>query len=192
MMMRFFFGSLSAALLSGCASMEVMSHMPLTTMSRLAGMTMDDIDPSSLRVAARLPERLAPRPRGVKIVLDIGGALGATHEEFILEPETAAAELELLAGNAQRDSKLWVYRLSSSDVTRLRQIIDRSRGARASSVSIAAGVDACHLAPLGQVALPTTTFLRTNATGYFVVTENLDLRAIVPEADLVSKIPACA
>lgn len=192
MMMRFFFVSLSAALLSGCASMEVMSHMPLTTMSRLAGMTMDDIDPSSLRVAARLPERLAPRPRGVKIVLDIGGALGATHEEFILEPETAAAELELLAGNAQRDSKLWVYRLSSSDVTRLRQIIDRSRGARASSVSIAAGVDACHLAPLGQAALPTTTFLRTNAMGYFVVTENLDLRAIVPEVDLVSKIPACA
>ncbi len=191
-MMRFVFGSLSAALLSGCASMEVMSHMPLTTMSRLAGMTMDDIDPSSLRVAARLPERLAPRPRGVKIVLDIGGALGATHEEFILEPETAATELELLGGNARRDSKLWVYRLSSSDVTRLRQIIDRSRGARASSVSIAAGVDACHLAPLGQAALPTTTFLRTNATGYFVVTENLDLRAIVPEADLVSKIPACA
>lgn len=168
-----------------------MSHVPLSTMAKLASMTVEDIDPAMLRVATRLPSSLEPRPLGVKVLLDITGSKKATHEEFILEAATDAADVQALAAQERSGTRLWVYRLSSADVVRLRQIMERSSNSKASSVSIAAGVEACHRVPLGRSALPTTTFLRTNGAGYFVVTEDLDLRTVVPEAELKSKVPAC-
>lgn len=82
------------ALLTGCTNLHIMSHVPISTMSRLSTMTIRDIDPQQLRVAARLPTVLEPRPQGVKVRLEIvrGGGT-AKSEELALEAATESGEL---------------------------------------------------------------------------------------------------
>ena len=165
---------IAAAVVGGCASIAVMSHIPVSTMSRLFALKLANIDPEELRVAARLPEMLEPRRDGVKVRVDVkdSGIRGGSTLEFILEAVIDSAELAPLSAHRRAGSRLWVYRLSARDIERLgRFIADRGD---ASSVSIAAGVDACRSNPLGSAALTTTTFLRTDATGFFVLAEDLD------------------
>ena len=182
---------LVAAAVAGCTSVAVMSHVPITTVSRLSALKLTNIDPEQLRVAARLPEMLEPRPDGVKVRVDVKSSAvhAASTLEFILEAVIDPVELAPLSAHRRAGSQLWVYRLSPRDIERLRRLI-AVRG-DAPGVSIAAGVDACRLNPLGSAALPTTTFLRTDATGFFVLAEDLDLRGVVSERDLATKIPAC-
>ena len=182
---------IAAAVVGGCASIAVMSHIPVSTMSRLFALKLANIDPEELRVAARLPEMLEPRRDGVKVRVDVkdSGIRGGSTLEFILEAVIDSAELAPLSAHRRAGSRLWVYRLSARDIERLRRFI-ADRG-DASSVSIAAGVDACRRNPLGSAMLPTTTFLRTDATGFFVLAEDLDLRSVVSERDLATKIPPC-
>ena len=182
---------LVAAALGGCTSVAVMSHVPIATMSRLSALKLASIDPEQLRVAARLPEILEPRRDGVKVRVDVkaSGSHAASTLEFILEAVTDSPDLASLSEHRRASSRLWVYRLSPRDIERLRRLI-AVRG-DAPVVSIAAGVDACRRNPLGSAALPTTTFLRTDATGFFVLAEDLDLRSVVSERDLATKLPTC-
>jgi len=169
------------AALGGCASIAVMSHVPIATMSRLSALKLANIYPEQLRVAARLPEMLELRRDGVKVGVDVSGSEvhGGSTLEFILEAAIDSAELVPLSAHRRAGSQLWVYRLSPRDIELLRRFI-ADRG-DASSVSIAAGAHACRRNPLGSVALPTTTFLRTDATSFFVLAEDLDLRSVVSE-----------
>jgi len=177
-----------AALLAGCASMTVMSHVPLATMSRLSTMTISDVEPAELRVAARLPETLEPQRQGVKVRI----RASPTWEEFVLEAASEDRDLEPLASYARQGTRLWAFRLTAADVARLQRITNGAgRDGASRSLEIAAGVDACHRGLLSGDALPTTTFLRTNRTGYFVLTEDLDLRTIASERDLATNVPAC-
>lgn len=179
--------------LGGCASMQAISHVPLATMSRLSSMTLADIDPDQFRVAARLPAALEPRPQGVKVRIDRkSGKDGARHEDFVLEPVTQASELAPLSKHQRAGTRLSIFRLSSADAGRLRRIMAETNAPSSNAgVTIQAGVDACHRSPLGAAPLPTTTWLRTNASDYFVLAEDLDLRSIVPAADLAAKVPPC-
>ena len=184
-------GLLGAALAGGCASLTVMSHVPLSTMSRLASLKLAEIDPAELRVAARLPDALEPRSHGVKVRIDVAGMKHGKDSaaELILEPTVEPSELAPLSAQRRAGQRIWIYRLSHSDVDRLKTLIAAASGA--SGVSIAAGVEACYRKPYGSAALPTTTLLKTNATGFFVLTEDLDLRSIVSEQDLASRVPPC-
>ncbi len=177
-------------LLSGCTSLHVMSHVPLATMSRLSSMKLPEIEPKSLRVAARMPALLEPRRGGVKVSLSIGSK-DASKMEFVLEPVTEPSEQAELSKFQRPGSRLWSYRLSAADAARLQQAISDAHGGNQNSVSIAAGVDACRRGPLGAQPLPTTTYLRTDASGFFVLAEDLDLRTVVSERDFASKVPAC-
>lgn len=178
---------LALIILSGCSSLHVMSHVPLATMSRLSSLKLADVAPAQLRVAARMPEHIEPRKDGVKVTVTVGQA----KTELILEPSVEASELAALSRYARAGTRLWSYRLSAADGARLQRMITAAAGAGQQQVSIAAGVDACRRGPLGSQPLPTTTLLRTDATGYLVLAEDLDLRSVVPEADLASKIPPC-
>ena len=182
---------LGAAIAGGCASLTVMSHVPLSTMSRLASLKLAEIDPDELRVAARLPDALEPRSHGVKVRIDAAGMKHGKDSaaELILEPAVEPSELSPLSAQRRAGHRIWVYRLPHSDVDRLKALIAAASGA--SGVSIAAGVEACYRKPYGSAALPTTTFLKTNATGFFVLTEDLDLRSIVSEQDLALRVPPC-
>src|SRR5215470_9694248 len=99
---RFAGALLAAALASGCTSLTVMSHVPLSTMSRLASLKLTEIDPAELRVAARLPDALEPRLHGVKVRIDVGGMKHGKDSaaELILEPTVEPSELTPLS--AQR------------------------------------------------------------------------------------------
>lgn len=162
-----------------------MSHVPLATMSRLSALKFTDIDPAQLRVAARMPVLLEPRKDGVKVTI----AVGLTKMELILEPAVETQELAALSRFLRPGMRLWNFRLSSADSARLQRTIATSGGQH--QVSIAAGVDACRRGPLGNQSLPTTTYLRTDASDFFVLAEDLDLRSIIPEQDLLAKVPSC-
>ena len=181
---------LAAASAGACANLTVISHVPLSTMSRLASLKLAEIDPAELRVAARLPDALEPRSHGVKVRIDVVEMKHGKYStaELILEPADPS-ELAPLSGQRRAGHRTWVYRLSLSDVDRLKALIAAASGG--SGVSIAAGVEACYRKPYGSAALPTTTFLKTNATGFFVLTEDLDLRSIVSQQDLASRVPPC-
>ena len=186
---------LGALLVSGCSSVYVMSHVPLSTLSRLSALKLAEIEPGDLRVAVRLPEQLEPRKGGVKvsIALSASGKLPASTEEFTLEVADEGREHAPLQPYRRSGARLWVYRLSDADVARLRSIVAQTSGAAGERrVSIAAGVDACHRAPLGAGPLSTTTFLRTSGAGYLVLTEDLNLRSVVPARELATKVPPCA
>jgi len=182
---------LGAAIAGGCASLTVMSHVPLSTMSRLASLKLAEIDPAELRVATRLPDALEPRSHGVKVRIDVAGMKHGRDStaELILEPAVETSELAPLSAQRRSGHRIWAYRLSHSDVDRLKALIAAASGA--SGVSIAAGVEACYRKPYGSAALSTTTFLKTNATGFFVLTEDLDLRTIVSQQDLALRVPPC-
>lgn len=184
-----------AVLLQGCTSLHVMSHVPLTTLSRLSSMKLAEIDPAALRVAARMPERIEPRKDGVKVRIAVAasGRNAGPNEEFVLEPVTEPHEVSALASHRRQGTGLWTYRLSAGDAARLQRIMASSTGTKdGGRVTIAAGVDACHRGSLGSEPLLTTTFLRTNASGYLVLTEDLDLRSVVSERELATKVPPCS
>lgn len=170
--------------LPGCSSLYVMSHVPLATMSRLSALKVADIEPAQVRVAARMPDHIEPRKDGVKVTI----AIGQTKLELILEPAVEAQELAALSRFRRAGTRLWSYRLSAADSARLQRIM-ATAGQR--QVSIAAGVDACRRGSLGSEPLPTTTFLRSDTTGFIVLAEDLDLRSVVPERDLALKVPPC-
>jgi len=180
---------LAAVFASGCANLAVMSHVPFSTMSRLSSLKLAQIDAAELRVAARLPDALEPRSHGVKVRIDVAGRGKTSAVELILELAAEPSELAPLAAQRRAGHRIWVYRLSHSDIDRLRALVAEAGGA--SAVRIAAGVEACHRKPYASAALPTTTFLRTNATGFFVLIEDLDLRSVVSEQDLASRVPPC-
>lgn len=173
--------------------MQMMTHVPISTMSRLSSLTPADIEPDQLRVAARLPAALQVQPQGVKVKIDretTGGGGGT--DEFVLEPVVQATELRMLSKYQRAGASLSIFRLSSADTDRLRRIlVEMTSPSSTSRVRITAGVDACYRSPLGSTPLPVTTWLRTNHTGYFVLAEDLNLRNIVPEADLATKVPPC-
>src|SRR5215471_19239092 len=131
---------LGAAIAGGCANLTVMSHVPLSTLSRLASLKLAEIDPAELRVAARLPDVLEPRPRGVKVRIDVAGQnYGETPKaELVLEPAVEPSELAALSLHRRAGYQVWVYRLSPNDVDRLKHLTDEAAGA--SGVLIAAGV----------------------------------------------------
>ncbi len=187
-------GGALAALTAGCASLHVMSHVPVSTMSRLSSMTLVEIDTDRLRVAARLPASLEPRPQGVKVKIDLKDGRGRSRsEEFVLEETTEPDEQAVVSAHRRPGTRISIFRLSTADAGRLRRIQTEAFGpSAATSVTIAAGVDACRRSPLGSSPLPTTTLLRINASDYFVLAEDLDLRSIVSEADLAAKVPPCA
>jgi hypothetical protein len=161
-------------------------------MSRLSSLKLAEIDPAELRVAARLPDVLEPRPGGAKVRIDVAGGRqgGVAGAELILERTVEPSEFAALSPYRRAGDEIWVYRLSASDADRLRHLIEEAGGA--SGVSIAAGVDACHRKPYGSAPLPTTTFLRTSGTQFIVLARDLDLRSIVSEQDLASRVPPCA
>src|SRR5262249_11332377 len=76
--------------------------------------------------------------------------------ELILEPAVETSELAPLLAQRRAGHRIWAYRLSHSDVDRLKALIAAASGA--SGVSIAVGVEACYRKTYGLAPLPATTF----------------------------------
>ncbi len=172
--------------------MTVMSHIPLASLARLIALDVSKLDPRELRVAARLPAGLEPRKGGVKVALESWSEneKKMARTELVLTDAMESSELAPLAADAISGMKIWAYKIDPRDFDRLERLRAEAAGHGHGSISV--GVDACHRGPLREGPLRSTTYLRVDASGYFKVVDDIDLRSIISEADIDSNIPACA
>jgi hypothetical protein len=181
------------ALLLSPLAMTACSHMPVTSMVKLARIDFETTDPAQLRAAIKLPRTLRPQPNGV--LLRIAVQVGRSPEEardFLLRelPEPAELVREAVAG-----SHVVAYRIDDADLARLKafrsELIARKSSGQKGSISISVRPQTCKVGELAEGPVTFTTYLRTAETkDYVPLARDVDLRSIVPDA-AVAGIPHC-
>ena len=169
-------------------------HMPVTSMVKLARVDFETSDPAQLRAAIKLPRTLRPRPNGValRIAVQVGRAPEEARD-FMLRELSEPAELAREAGT---DSHIFAYRIDDADLARLAafraELIAKKSSGQRGSISISVRPQACKAGELPDGPVHFTTYLRTAETqDYVALARDLDLRSIVPDADVVAGIPRC-
>ena len=173
------------------------SHMPVTSMVKLARVDFETSDPAQLRAAIKLPRTLRPQPNGValRIAVQVGRAPEEARD-FMLRELPEPAELTREAG---ADSHIFAYRIDDADLARLAafraELIARKVGqssGQKGSISISVRPQACKAGELPDGPIYFTTYLRTAETkDYVALARDVDLRSIVPNAAVVAEIPRC-
>ena len=174
--------------MSGC------SHMPVTSMVKLARVDFETSDPAQLRAAIKLPRTLRPQPNGValRVAVQVGRAPEEARDFMLRElPEPAE-----LAREAGADSQIFAYRIDDNDLARLAafraELIAKKSSGQKGSISISVRPQACKAGELPDGAIYFTTYLRTAETkDYVALARDVDLRSIVPNAAVVAEIPRC-
>jgi hypothetical protein len=170
------------------------SHMPVTSMVKLARVDFETSDPVQLRAAIKLPRTLRPRPNGValRIAVQVGRAPEEARD-FILREMPEPAEL---TREASADSHIFAYRIDDSDLARLAafraELIAKKSSGQKGSISISVRPQACKSGELLDGPVYFTTYLRTAETkDYVALARDVDLRSIVPDPATVAGIPRC-
>ena len=179
---------LSMLAMAGC------SHMPVTSMAKLARVDFETSDPAQLRAAIKLPRTLRPQPKGValRIAVQVGRAPEEARDFMLRElPEPAELMREAAAG-----SHIFAYRIDDSDLARLAafraELIAKKSSGQRGSISISVRPQACKAGELPDGPLTFTTYLRTAETqDYVALARDVDLRSIVPNAAVVAETPRC-
>jgi hypothetical protein len=176
------------------------THMPVTSMVRLARVDFANTDPAQLRAAVKLPRTVQPRPHGV--ALRVGVKLAGGHEEFAdfqLREVSDPADVLALRRELDRDTHVFAYRLDPPEVARLaafRAALTQKQaasGGKGGALTIAVRPDACRTADLGARAVYLTTYLRTAETGGYVpLTRDIDVRMLAPGRDVTAEMPMCS
>ncbi len=182
----------TALLLGACTA------IPIKTLYKLATTDLMTVDPRVLRVAAQMPDWVAPRPGGVKLELGMNrtGEKPLT-ERFILEAVPTALEGKTLNDAAKPGYQLYAYRLAPQDIPRLQQFRKVAKAKKAESGkkpkgSMGVGVDACRKTELPAGKIPMTTFLQLDReSGYLPLVVDYDLKQEVDGKDLAALIPPC-
>ena len=180
---------LSMLAMAGC------SHMPVTSMVKLARVDFETSDPAQLRAAIKLPRTLRPQPNGValRIAVQVGRAPEEARD-FMLRELPEPAELTREAG---ADSHIFAYRIDDADLTRLAafrtELIAKKRAqARKARSRFRYGRKHARPASCRTVRSTSRTYLRTAETkDYVALARDVDLRSIVPNAAVVAEIPRC-
>jgi hypothetical protein len=170
------------------------SHMPVTSMVKLARVDFETSDPAQLRAAIKLPRSLRPQPNGVtlRIAVQVGRAPEEARDFMLRElPEPAELSREAGAG-----SRIFVYRIDDADLARLaafrNELIAKKSSGQRGSISISVRPQACKAGELPDGPIYFTTYLRTAETrDYVALTRDVDLRSIVLNAAVVAEIPRC-
>ena len=170
------------------------SHMPVTSMVKLARVDFETSDPVQLRAAIKLPRTLRPRPNGValRIAVQVGRAPEEARD-FVLREIPEPAEL---TREASADSHIFAYRIDDSDLARLAafraELIAKKSSGQKGSISISVRPQACKAGELADGPVYFTTYLRTAETkDYVALARDVDLRSIVPDPAAVAGIPRC-
>lgn len=178
------------ALAGGC------SHMPVTSMVRLARVDFETTDPALLRAAVKLPASVRPRAVTLRIGVKLAGAAEEVLD-FRLVEISDPAELLSLRDEIETGAHIFAYRLEPGEAARLALFREqlkakqKAAGSRGGSLSINIAAQGCHSGELpAKVML--TTYLRTGETKSFVpLTRDVDLRTVDAKRDLATGIPAC-
>ena len=170
------------------------SHMPVTSMVKLARVDFETSDPAQLRAAIKLPRTLRPQPNGValRIAVQIGRAPEEARD-FMLRELPAPTELTREAGAG---SHIFAYRIDDADLARLAafraELIAKKSSGQRGSISISVRPQACKAGELADGPVYFTTYLRTAETkDYVALARDVDLRSIVPDPAAVAGIPRC-
>ena len=189
---RFLLHSLLPLLLM--LAMAGCSHMPVTSMVKLARVDFETSDPVQLRAAIKLPRTLRPRPNGValRIAVQVGRAPEEARD-FILREMPEPAEL---TREASADSHIFAYRIDDSDLARVAafraELIAKKSSGQKGSISISVRPQACKAGELADGPVYFTTYLRTAETkDYVALARDVDLRSIVPDPAAVAGILRC-
>jgi hypothetical protein len=176
------------------SAMAGCSHMPVTSMVKLARVDFETSDPAQLRAAIKLPRTLRPQPNGValRIAVQVGRAPEEARD-FMLRELPEPAELTREAG---ADSHIFAYRIDDSDLARLAafraELVAKKSSGQKGSISISVRPQACKAGELPDGPHCFTTYLRTSETkDYVALARDVDLRSIVPNAAVVAEVPRC-
>ncbi len=174
--------------LAGC------SHMPVTSMVKLARLDFETSDPAQLRAAIKLPRTLRARPNGVALRIAVQVGRGPEEaRDFMLREIPEPAELTREAGAG---SHIFAYRIDDADLARLAafraDLIAKKSSGQKGSISISVRPQACKVGELPDGPITFSTYLRTAETkDYVTLARDVDLRSIVPNAAVVAEIPRC-
>ncbi len=170
------------------------SHMPVTSMVKLARVDFETSDPAQLRAAIKLPRTLRAQPKGValRIAVQVGRAPEEARDFMLRElPEPAELTREAGAG-----SHIFAYRIDDADLARLAafraELIAKKSSGQKGSISISVRPQACKVGELPDGPIYFSTYLKTAETkDYVALARDVDLRSIVPNAAVVAEIPRC-
>ena len=98
-------------LIAVLGALAACTHMPVTSMVRLARVDFTNTDPGELRAAVKLPRAVQPRPNGVS--LRIGVRLASGHEEvqdFLLREVSDPSDVLTLNRELDRNTHIFAYR----------------------------------------------------------------------------------
>ena len=174
------------------------SHVPVTSMFKLARIDVTKSEPAELRAAIKLPDVLALQPRGVKmrIAVKIGSGPGES-EEFALQQLADERDLASLRDEHETGTRILAYRLDTKDLPRMAAFRTAALQAKEKSgergtLSISIRPEACRHGELPAGPILISTYLRTEETGkYVLLMRNIDVRSLDPSRDVATLITPC-
>ena len=190
---RPFAASCVAVLLLGACG-----HVPVLSMLKLARIDFKTTDPARLRIAVKLPSSIKPQrdKLRLRVTVQLPGNPDST-QDFVLSEISDPAELAMLRKEVDADAHVFAYRLDTSEANKLAAFREdllrkKQEGTRGGGLKIDVVPEACRSGAVAVGEVPFTTYLRTPETGgYLTLTEDVDMRTVVPGRDLVSEMPAC-
>jgi hypothetical protein len=174
------------------------THMPVTSMIKLARTDLVGTDPGQLRAAVKLPRAVKPQRMvlRVDVRLNDGGEEG---QEFRLREVSEPRDVLVLHQELDANTHIYVYQIDPAEQGRLiafRESLrdkQKARGGKGGSLTISVRPEACRTGELPKGPVYFTTYLRTQETdGYVPLTRDVDLRTVLPGRDLAAEIPLCA
>lgn len=176
-----------ASMVVGCG------HVPVTSLPKLSRLDMMTLDARQLRVAVDMPDGLRVQTDSAVIItgLKASSAGPAVEERFVLE------EVEFTEPGGTPPEGAQVFRIPEADLPRLSALRDLVRQRKKAFPKETRGyltvtTGGCRTASLPSGPLLVDTLLKTSDAGtYFVLTNDVDLRKLVPMKQLVEKVPLC-
>src|SRR5215510_10725737 len=182
---------LALGLLAGC------SHMPVTSMVKLARVDFANSDPWQLRAAVKLPRTIRLRTVSLRFTVGLSGGAEET-ADFRMREVSSPGDVLVLHQELQLDTHILAFEVEPAEVARLvafRAALKRKQemnGRKGGTLAITVKPDACRTGELPGGPVFFTTYLRTQETGGYVpLARDLDLRTISAGRDLAAEIPPC-
>ena len=184
------------SLVAGCG------HVPVSTLYHLRNFDLSTFDPSMLRVAVQLDDKIEPLPGGTLMRIAAwrkDQPEGKQEHDFVLLPIVEKGELSPLIEFAKPGQRIHAFRVAPTDFERIRAMQEAAQAAKAKGtgqnmLTIAVEPKLCRRGDLSDRHFRSSTLVRTDPLmGYLVLLKDVDLKAEAKKAgkDVEVEIPPC-